>query len=370
MKVLLVTTHLNYGGITNYILTLARSLRKKGVDVLVASSGGEVEAEFAKDGIGHKRVDIGTKFEFSPRVFLAVRTLAKLIRDEKITLVHGHTRVSQVASSFAARTTKIPYVSTCHGFFRPRLGRKLFGFWGERVIAISEGVREHLVEDLKVDPRKIELVYNGVELDKFSRSYSENDLRDFKSCLGMKDASIIGTIGRLSPVKGHKFFIEAFKAISLKRGGLRGLIVGDGPEENSLKRLVKDMGLEGSFSFLRSTCDTGKLLAIMDIFVFPSLKEGLGLSLLEAMAAGRACVASDVGGIKDIIRDYNTGLLVKPESPMKLETAIVELLENDDLRKDLGENARDLVTKSFSLDTMTEEILDVYEKAQGFYGTK
>ena len=158
MKILHVSTHMNIGGIGQYILSLCTAMKSKGIECVVASSGGNMEEELKKNGIEHRHIDIKTKFEFAPKVFFAVSGLADIIEKEKIDIIHAHTRVSQVASGLAARKTKAHYVSTCHGFFKPRLSRRLFDTWGEKVVAISAPVKAHLEMDFRLDPARIELI--------------------------------------------------------------------------------------------------------------------------------------------------------------------------------------------------------------------
>ena len=136
MKVLHVNTHLNTGGIGRYIVSLCDALRSIGVECVVASSGGDLEEELKARGITHRPLDIMTKFEFGPKVFKAGSSLAQIIKEERIDIIHAHSRVSQMASCLASRKTRIPYISTCHGFFKTRLSRKLFDTWGRKVIAI------------------------------------------------------------------------------------------------------------------------------------------------------------------------------------------------------------------------------------------
>ena len=161
MKVLHVTTHLNIGGIGNYILSLCGALKDRGMDCIVASSGGNLEEEFDKRGIGLKKLDIRTKFEFGPKVFKSSFTLARIIKNEKIDIVHAHTRVSQVAAVLACHMAHTPCVTTCHGYFKKR-SRNLIDTWGAKVIAISDAVKAHLIEDLGVDEKRIVVVYSGV----------------------------------------------------------------------------------------------------------------------------------------------------------------------------------------------------------------
>lgn len=367
MRVLQLTTHLNIGGISNYILSLSKSLRGKGLDCLVLSSGGNLEEEFRKNDIDTRRLDIRTKFEFGPKVLRSISNVVKMIRNDNVDIIHAHTRVSQALAFFASRIAGIPYVTTCHGFFKKRFSRRLFDLWGEMVIAISEPVKYSLINDFRVAPRRIEVIYNGIDLKRFTKEYSRDELLNFKTAFGFKEGPIVGTIGRLSPIKGHKVFIEAIKDVVSKGYLLQGIIMGDGPEEMVLKNLIFDLGMKESFQILKSDSDTPKYLAIMDIFVFPSIEEGLGLSLLEAMAKGLACIASDVGGISDIIEDGETGILFPVGDVKALSDSILRLLNDDLLKRRFGENAKRSAGERFSSEIMASKVLNLYRKVLEAY---
>lgn len=363
MKILHVNTHMNIGGIGQYILSLCGAMKSKGVDCVVASSGGNLEGELKKSAIPHKYIDIRTKFEFSPKVFIASSSLADIIRKEGIDIVHAHTRVSQVASILASGRTGTRYISTCHGFFKPRLFRKLFDTWGEKVVAISAPVKAHLEMDFGVDPARIELIHNGVDISRFSKTYSDDEVAQIKRTIALKEGPVVGTMGRLSSVKGHRFLIEAMKYIVSKNSSAQCLIIGSGPEEGPLKDLAKSMGMEGRIRFAGVVYeDVGAYLACMDIFVLPSIKEGLGLALLEAMAAARPCIASDIGGISDIIEDGKNGILAPVANSRAIGDAILRLLNDGVLSAGLGLKAREFVKEKFSLDLMSENIGNLYKE--------
>lgn len=349
------------GGISNYILSLSSALKQKGVGILALSSGGDLESEFLKRGIEINRVDIKTKFEYGPKVIKSIFKLVRIIQDEDIDIIHAHTRVTQVAACFASGITHVPYVATCHGFFKKRLGRQMFDCWGRRVIAISEPVRKGLIEDFKISSDRIEVIHNGVDLDRFSKTYSPDEISQFKRNLGLNDSPIIGTIGRLSSVKGHSIFIDAIADMLHNGYKVQAFIVGDGPEGKYLKGLVRRLGIEESFHFFGSAVDTSGYLSVMDIFVFPSIKEGLGLSLLEALASGRPSISSDVGGISDIIKDKENGLLFQVGDVRVLRDSIIHLLEDEAMRRRLGEAGKNLVREKFSLDRMANQILNLYK---------
>ena len=157
MKILLLTTHLNIGGISTYVLSLAKALKAKGHDVFVASSGGTLVAELTTGGVSHLKIDIRTKSEISPKVFKAIFDIYRIAKRLDIDVIHAQTRVTQVVGFFASRLCRKKLVTTCHGFFRKNIGRTLFPGWGDRVIAISEAVQEHLVKDFHVKKSRISM---------------------------------------------------------------------------------------------------------------------------------------------------------------------------------------------------------------------
>jgi glycosyltransferase involved in cell wall biosynthesis len=361
VKALQVTTHFNTGGISKYILTLSEALISKAAEVAVASAGGDLEDSLAKCRIAHHRLCINTKFEFGPKAIISGFKIARMVRDEKIDILHAHTRVSQVAASVASIITGVPYITTCHGFFRKR-ARGILDTWGLKVIAISDAVGKHLRDDLGVDGSRISLIYSGIDGAAFSRRYSRDEVAAIKKGAGLRPGPVVGTIGRLSSVKGQKFLVAAMKSILAEIPDVQCLIIGDGPEEPSLKALAGSLGLGSSIKFIETCVDTHKYLSIMDLFIFPSVKEGLGIALLEALASGRACIASKIGGIEDIITDGLNGLLVNVGDPSGIAGAAIRLLRNDLLRKNLGDEGARLVRDKFASVTMADKVIELYKE--------
>jgi len=283
--------------------------------------------------------------------------LASIIKRERPDIIHAQTRVTQLAASILSRRFNIRYVSTCHGFFKPRLSRKVFGLWGDRVIAISEAVRDHLINDFNVEKDRIELIHNGVDISRFEREFSNNDLLETRHRFNLGDGPVIGAIGRLSPVKGLDELVRASSRIK----DVRLLIVGDGPEKEKLTELTGELGIKERVRFMKSDPDTPRLLSIMDVFVFPSVQEGLGLSLIEALASGKAVVATDVGGIGSLVKHDETGLLVKRGDSTQLADTIKRLLNDKNLRERLGSNGRALAKTEYSLDKMADKTEKLYK---------
>ncbi|MBP7055946.1 MAG: glycosyltransferase family 4 protein [Candidatus Omnitrophica bacterium] len=359
MKALCVSTHFNIGGISNYMLTLASELKKIGIETVIATSGGNMETEARESDIPHFHINIDTKFEFHPKLFIAAMQLKSIINKEHIDIIHAHSRVAQAVSILASRMTGVPVITTCHGYFKKRL-RKVFDTWGVRVIAMSDAVRQHLVTDLGVSPDRIRLIYSGVDCDRFMREYSADEIAIIKKGLGLRERFVVGTIGRLSSVKGQAHLLDALASIASKRSDVEGLIVGDGPEREALQRQAESLGIKGKVKFISSNVDTPGFLAIMDVFVFPSLKEGLGIALLEALASGRASVSSDTGGISDIVVNGSTGVLVKVADHAAMAKAVSDLLDDPARREMLGSRGRGMVCERFTLSRMAREVAGLY----------
>ncbi|MDP2941592.1 MAG: glycosyltransferase, partial [Candidatus Omnitrophota bacterium] len=226
MNILFLTTHLNIGGITSYVLALAKGLKAKGHQVYVASSGGEVLPMFQEAGITYLRIPVKTKCEFSPKVIPSFFKLVKEVKGRDIDLLHANTRVTQVLAYLASRSTGRPYVSTCHGFFKTRFSRRLFPCWGRKVIAISAQVRDHLIGDFKLDAADIQVIHNGVDVNRFGSQvtlfrgqashkspFDSTQGRQVKEKFGLGEGPVVGIIARLSDVKGHVYLITAMQEV-------------------------------------------------------------------------------------------------------------------------------------------------------------
>ncbi len=215
MNILYLSNHLDTGGITSYIFSLARGLKEHGHNVYVASSSGDCLGKFVQEGIGYISIPVKTKSEVDPRILFSMFRLNKFIKEKDINIIHANTRVTQVLACLIQKYSQIPYISTCHGFFKPKFSRRLFPCWGKIVIAISQQVEEHLCRDFKVEKGKIRVIPNGIDLNRFSLQ----DLKvkaQAKEKFGLQDAKVIGIIARLSDVKGHGYLIQAMPAVLAK----------------------------------------------------------------------------------------------------------------------------------------------------------
>jgi glycosyltransferase involved in cell wall biosynthesis len=361
MNILHVTTHVNVGGITSYLYTLGSGLRSAGHNVLIASSGGDCVARFEQAGIRCIRIPIKTKSEIDPRILVSAWKLAKVIRQEGIQIIHSHTRVTQVLACRLSSMTHRPAVTTCHGFFKPHFIRRMFPCWGAKTIAISPEVRQHLIDDLGVFERDIRVIPNGVDTDRFTE-VSALARQRAKESFGLHDKPVVGIIARLSDVKGHIYLIRAMKIIAARQPEAQLFIVGEGSQEGRLRLETGRLGLQAQVRFLGNVADTNDALSAMDIFVMPSLQEGLGLGLMEAMAKGLPVVGSNVGGIKSLLCDGAHGALVPPADPDSLAAAIASFMQDLEGARASGRRAREFIRQNFSENSMVTATEGVYQE--------
>lgn len=362
MNILYLVNHLNIGGITSYVFSLSKALKARDHNIFVASGSGELLSEFKDAGFTHILVPMRTKSELSPGILVSLFKLKKIVKRHGIQIIHSNSRTTQVLGVGLSFVTGVPHVTTAHGFFRKSLSRRIFSSWGKNIIAISDSVKDHLVSDFGRRDCDISVIYNGIDTDRFLR-------KDKSSVSGLKEelriaatAPVIGIIARLSDVKGHCYLLEAMKDVLAQIPQAKLLIVGEGRMYGQLLALTKKLGIENNVVFMRQVCDTSRVLSVMDVFVMPSLQEGLGLALMEAMAAGVPAVGSAVGGIKDLIQDGFNGFLVSPADPGALSKAILRLLREPDKAKSLAQQARVFINESFSLKKMALETEEFYQK--------
>lgn len=366
MKILLLTNHLNFGGITAYVISLARELKKRGHIPIVASAGGELLPILEMEGIRHLKVPLNTKSELSFKIWITSMKLSSFIKREKVEIIHAQTRVSQVAACLISKWTGVCFVSTCHGFFKNNLGRRMMPCWGCGVIAISEAVREHLVNDFGVEKERVYLINNGVEIGKFKESKSLRETEEFKRKINVgKDDIVVGIIARLSSVKGHRFLLMAAKEMLEVNKKIKILIIGSGPEKNNLLQLTKKLDIEKYVIFSEPLLNTSVALKALDIFVMPSIQEGLGLAILEAMASALPVVASNVGGIYTLVKDGVNGFLVPPAAPEAISEAVLKLIKEPSLAAEMGAAGQKIAAEQFSLAEMSDKTIALYVKALG-----
>lgn len=352
MNILILTSHLNPGGISRYVITLGRGLIKQGHNVWVASTGGEWVKKLEALGIKHKIIPIKTKSICSPKILLSFLCLKKLIKQEKINVVHGNTRVTQFLSFLIYKFIRIPYLSSFHGFYRATFFRYLFKFSGLLTIAVSQAVKRHLIDDFKIREDKIRVIYNGLDIEEFSKTKANRKDWGFP-----KDDYLIGILGRISQEKGHSLAVEALSRLQTKYKNIYLLISGEGKVKKQLQKEIDDSSLGGRVKFLN--CEAGDFLDIIDLLLVPSKKEGFGYSIIEAFAKGVPVIGYKIGGIAEIIKNRQNGILFFSYESSALADAIEEVFSDESLRDKIVTEAKKDVL-SFSDEVMAKNVEKAY----------
>jgi glycosyltransferase involved in cell wall biosynthesis len=349
---------------------------------------GSLEPECIASGVPLLRVPALVR-ELSPRSDLqALRQLMHLLRRERPHIVHTHTSKAGILGRIAARRVGVPaVVHTPHGHvfqgFGGRLKTELFvrmeracAPMADRLIALTDAEqREHL--ELGIGrPAQWHIVHSGVDLAPFHPCWETRQI--VRAALGLPaDATVVGTVGRLVPIKGHCFLLNAFARLAAKQPGLHLLLVGDGPLRDDLIARARSLHLcirqpgqpipistsgPGAMHLVGLRRDIPQLLTAMDLFVLPSLNEGMGRVLVEAMATELPCIASRVSGIPDVVAADVTGLLVPPRDPEALASAILTLLNEPARAREMGRRGRDRVVPAFGVEPMVGKLEVIYRE--------
>ncbi len=242
---------------------------------------------------------------------------------------------------------------------------RLMSTFSDAIIPFSQSVRNYLINTEKIKEKKIEKpIYAGIETSKFS-NIKQNEIDALKKELRglgiQKKHHIIGFIGNITKEKGLVYLIESIRCLKRKFDNICCLLIGEGPDEAYLKKLISDYGLSDNFIFLGTRYDIPNLLNIMDIFVLPSLREGLPLVVIEAFAACCPVIATNIDGIPEIVMHNKNGLLVPPANVTELAEAIETLLTSEKLRKEFATNGYKTAIEKFDIKKMVESYDRLYQ---------
>ncbi len=367
LSILHLTTHLDIGGITRYIGVVAGEMAKRGHRMTVVSSGGALSGSLKRKGIACHAFPIRVKSELHPKLFLALPRIEALMRTEPFDVIHAHTRVTQVVAFLVAGRLKLPVVTTAHGFFKTNLGRRFFPCWGNKVIAISPLVGEELQKTHGINKDRIRVVDNAIDVEDFERHLSEKDARDARREWGIAPgALVLGCVARLVRDKGQAYLLEAAKLLLTDYPALEVLLVGDGREKEELKRLSERLGLAGRVHFVAGVPDITLALSAMDISIHPATyREGFGLSIAEAMLAGKPVIATDIPAVSHILKNGVNGLLIPPKNAEAIAEAVRTLKNNPAQAQAFAEKGRSMIREICSPRRMADQVEAVYREAIG-----
>lgn len=379
IRVAHVITRLCVGGAQENTLQTVRLLDRSRFDVDLISGPtegpeGSMEPLAAAWGIPILRIPGLVRDPAPVKDFGAYRDLLRLFRKRRYDIVHTHTSKAGFLGRRAARTTGAAHiVHTPHGhifggYFSPlktaaftAMDRSAAAYTDALVALNEREAADHLARRIG-RPGQWRTIHSGIDFAPYLAAVEKR--RETREKLGVSpEECLIGAVGRLEPVKGFPYLIEAARAVLSHHSQVRFVLAGDGSMRAALETAARDLGPR--FAFLGLRDDIPELMAAFDVLALPSLNEGQGRVLMEAAAAHTPAVAANVGGVGEFVSDGETGLLVPPKNAAALAAALERLAADSDLRMALGEAARERAVPAYSVETMTARIAALYEELLG-----
>lgn len=354
MRILQVCSVTSFGGGERHLADLSRALNDLGHEVFAASVPGSPLSD-ELSFLPHDRM-----LALNTRSYVTnVTSLVGFVRAHKIEIVHAHAARDYHLAALAVRmASRSRLVLTRHALFPlKRVNRPLLS-GVDRVIAVSQAVAESVRSSGVIEPSKVRVVHNGIDVERFERAASA----------AHDDAVLVGTVGHLAPIKGHDVFVRAAALVSARRPDVRFVIIGEdkSPEmtnRKSLESLISELGLNEIVSMPGWRDDMPAALSSLTLFVSAARSEPFGLAIVEAMAAGLPVIATASEGASEIIEDGVTGKLVPIDDADALAHTINALLNSPVERLRLSHNAQLAARERYSLQRMARDTERVYREA-------
>lgn len=360
LRILRVVIGLNQGGVQQGVLNLCRGLDETRFELIACAieNTGAIGAEIVKAGcevvvLGYKR-----------QPWRTIIALVKLMREKEIDIVHASSYHPSLYARVAGLLAGVPILMSYEHvvFGRRRKGReflnRLLKYKTSAFTAVGSAVAEQVMDWYGYPKGKVYVVHNGVDIARFCPAAER---RAAKLALGLNpNKPVVSMVCRLDEEKGHAFFFQAVKSLSFSRD-VQWLVVGAGRGEELIKSQAEAMGIAPQLQFLGLRRDIPEILAGTDIYAFPTLQEGFPNSLLEAMSAGCAVVASDFPGNLEVATHERNALITPMRDSVALTAAIERLLDDEALATRLGRQARADIEDNFSLATYACKMTDLYE---------
>lgn len=291
--------------------------------------------------------------------FSSILKIKKIIQKKSIDIVHTHNQGPQFYGSIAGKLAGKAVIHTKHGQNQVKSGRRyildrISSFFTDKIVTVSNDSKEICVGRLNIPEEKVVTILNGVDINAYQC------LKD-RPQLNAAEPVVIGTVARLAPEKNHKCLLDACSKLSEQGVDFHLKIVGDGALMNELIAQSEKLGLQDKVCFEGIRTDIPSVMNEFDIFVLPSLTEGVSLTLLEAMACELPVIATAVGGTPEVVVDGETGWLVPSNDPVKLADAIVLCLSDPTHCAEIGRSARSRVVEFFSLEQVAQKYLYFYK---------
>ena len=369
--VLQVLPELNQGGVELGTIEIAADLQRNGITNFVASQGGRLEHQLARLKVPHFTLPLKTKNPI--KLWLNYKRLVKIIEENGINIVHARSRAPAWSAYWAAKKTGVKFLTTFHGTYGlgPKGIKKYYNrvmTYGDLVIAISNHIQKHIIENYGVKPEKIRLIHRCVNMENFdvSKMTAERMIKLMEEYNIPEDKPIVLLVGRLTRWKGQWLLIEALEKIKDK--DFFCVFVGDDQGRtyytDELKGMIAARGMTGRFAFIRHMTDISAMMAVSDVVVSASTDpEAFGRIAAEGQAMGRLVVASNIGGSLENLVDGKTGKLFESGNAQSLADALKWALDLPHAERDkIGRAAIEHIKQNFTKEIMCEKTLAVYKE--------
>lgn len=348
ITVLEAITPSRIGGAEVFVANACEILPKMGARVELFCPAGRPFVDYAAKR-GTRATTWRTYGKLDP---LTLIRLARLIRSTGADVIHTHLSTASFLGALAAKLVRRPSVAHVHG-----LNTAAFYTYSGHIIAVSEAVKRHLCSQ-GVPGGRVSVVHNGVDLARFEPMAME----EARERLGWgQDSPVFGVFGRLSPEKGQRVAIEAMFLLLKDCPNARLVICGAGRDLEDLRTTADSLGIAGSVEFAGFVEDVRGLMSACDAVVVPSIREGFGLAAVEAMALARPVIASNAGGLPEVVESGVTGLLVDPNNPDALAEAMMRVAGDRENALELGRRGRERAEERFEIGRQMGKVLTVLE---------
>lgn len=357
-KILFFTRTMKLGGTENVVLQLCEILKPLVKKIVVCSCGGVNVEKLSDMGIKHYSIpDIEEK---SINTIINVSaTLKSIIKKEKITVIHTHHRMAAFYVAFLGLYRECYFVNTCHNTFTDKKGLTRFAYKHANLIACGNMVKNNLSEFFSLPNEQITVIHNAVK--PFNELRKEDPL--IKE-LHQNGYFVIGNVGRLSEQKGMEYYIRAIPSIAVEHPEARFLIIGSGEDEEKLRSLSRDLGIEDLVLFTGYRSEIQNIMSQLDLVVLSSLWEGLPLTPIEAFSVGKTIVATAVDGTVEIVEDKINGLLVEAKHSEQIADRVKYMMENPSEKKQMEANAYLRYITEYSFSNLAEAYIKYYESME------
>lgn len=356
IRVLQILPELNVGGVETGTVDFAKYLKDHGYHSVVMSNGGDLVKDLEAHHIRHYSLPVHKKNPWT--AIACIRKVREVILREGITIVHARSRVPAWIAFFACRKTQAQFMTTCHGHYSVQFFSRVMGF-PKLIIVPSQVIGRHMIDSFGFPAENVRCIPRSVDLDRFNIRRQEE---------AGQTPHVITIVGRLTPLKGHAYFLKAMAKVVRSKPYIKVRIVGDAPRKKEFYRqelevLARHLGLAEHVEFLGRRKDVPQIMASSDVVVMASIEpEAFGRVIIEAQAVGVPVVATQVGGIMEVIDHERTGLLVLPKDTDAMAQAVVRLLDDRTLARQIAANARCKLEENFTLEHMAGQTIRVYQE--------